>query len=229
MALVPDDGNGHPEFSGAEMKHDRDKRAFDVFFSAMALLLISPVLAAIALLIRATSSGDVIYKKMVLGRGGCTIFMLKFRTMYPDAEHRLRNLLATDVDARKEWETNQKLRNDPRITPIGRVLRRFSLDELPQFWNVLRGDLSVVGPRPYWKEAEWYVGDQTEIFHRSANDLLSVRPGITGIWATSGRAQLSFKDRIHLDLLYIRRRSLCYDVYLILKTIPSVVFSRGAY
>jgi lipopolysaccharide/colanic/teichoic acid biosynthesis glycosyltransferase len=138
--------------------------------------------------------------------------------------------MLTDCPERAmEWRMTQKLGNDPRITPTGALMRRYSIDELPQLWNVLRGDMSLVGPRPYFKDVRWYVGDQLDTFHRSASKILSVRPGITGIWATSGRANLRFDERVAMDTGYVDRRSMWYDVKLILRTIPAVLFSRGAH
>ena len=130
------------------VQHNPIKRSFDILFSLTVLLAISPLILILSLLVRFSSAGSVFYKSRRLGRGGKTIDCWKFRSMYKDADDRLHHLLSSDEQFRAEWEAFQKVKNDPRITPIGRFLRKTSLDELPQFWNVLKGDLSVVGPRP---------------------------------------------------------------------------------
>jgi len=221
--------NGAQDLSSWRVERDFAKRSFDIAFSVVVLLAASPIFVVIALAILLTSRGGVIYRKPVLGRGGREVQMLKFRTMYVDADQRLAGMLDTDAVLAKEWEQTQKLKADPRITTVGRVLRRLSLDELPQFWNVLRADLSVVGPRPYFKDANLYSPVQFQAFLKSAPTILSVRPGITGMWATSGRARLSFADRIRLDEQYVEMRSPWVDFKLIAMTIPAVLSARGAY
>jgi undecaprenyl-phosphate galactose phosphotransferase len=207
------------------------KRLFDIVFSASFLLTFSPVFLLISLLIRATSPGPIFYKSKRLGRGGQIIECWKFRTMYRDAEFRLYQLLRCDVTFKKEWDVFQKVKLDPRITPIGRFLRKTSLDEIPQFWNVLKGDLSVVGPRPptligspehYWREISLLYGANTEI-------ILSVRPGITGLWQISGRSQISFAERSQLERSYVESRTFWQDLVLIAKTVPAVLLSKGAF
>lgn len=143
--------------------------------------------------------------------------------MYVDADERLQDILDNCVKRRREWETFWKLRDDPRITFIGKFIRATSIDELPQFYNVLRGDLSVVGPRPVTaKEIEKYYGER-------AVKILSVRPGITGIWQTSGRNNINFAQRVLLEEAYVEKRCLLVDLLLIIKTIPAMVFPEGAY
>jgi len=143
--------------------------------------------------------------------------------MYPDADQRLKEILEKCPQKLQEWEANHKLKNDPRITPIGSFLRKTSLDEFPQFWNVLIGDMSIVGPRPV-------VRDEV-IKHLGPNALtiLKVRPGITGPWQISGRSDVSYSQRIQLDLNYVRNRSFVSDCKIVFKTIPCMIFSRGAY
>lgn len=140
-----------------------------------------------------------------------------------DAEEKLKKLLAENPSLKKEWETYFKLKNDPRISSVGRFLRKTSLDELPQFWNVLKGDLSVVGPRPVTEE------EVKKYFRNKASKILSVRPGLTGIWQTSGRNLLTFDKRVELEEQYIDKQSFLLDLGIIFKTIPRLFFSRGAF
>ena len=205
------------------IRHIPLKRIFDLCFSFIVLVLGLPVFFAIALAIRLTSSGKIIYSHERIGRGGRPFRCYKFRTMYRDADRRLKRLLDKDPILRAEWELKRKLKNDPRVTPIGHFLRRTSLDELPQFWNVLRGDLSVVGPRPVVRcELEKFYGVK-------AKRILSIRPGLTGLWQVSGRNDLTYFARIRLDELYIEKQNLVLDLILILKTIPAMLFPKGAY
>lgn len=205
------------------VRHNFLKRAFDIFFSIGALGAIFPLFFVIAALIRLTSKGRIIYSHQRVGRGGKSFPCYKFRTMYQDADLRLCELLASDPKTKEEWESSFKLKNDPRITPFGRFLRKTSLDELPQFWNVIRGDLSVVGPRPV-------VSDELQkYFNEKAAIILSIRPGLTGLWQVSGRSNLSYEDRIYLDEEYVKNQSFLLDLKLIAKTLPAIVFSKGAY
>lgn len=198
------------------------KRIFDILFSLGALAVLSPILLLIAIAIR-YSSKKVIFSHERVGRGGRTFKCYKFCSMYPNAEQRLKELLEQDPMLKMEWEQKFKLKNDPRITPIGAFLRKTSLDELPQFWNVLIGDLSVVGPRPVVKaEVMKHLG-------ASAPKILSIRPGLTGIWQVSGRSNTSYADRISMDLQYIESHSLFLDLKLIVKTFPAMIWPNGAY
>lgn len=204
-------------------KHLRGKRFFDICFSAGTLILFSPVFLLIALAIKLTSKGKVIYFQERIGRGGIPFHCYKFRTMYQDADARLHDILAQDPAKRKEWDESHKLKDDPRVTPIGSFLRKTSLDELPQFWNVLKGDLSVVGPRPVTKyEIHTHFGPK-------ANKIVSLRPGITGIWQVSGRSDISYSHRVALDESYIDTRSFLLDLKIIAMTIPKIVSRKGAY
>jgi exopolysaccharide production protein ExoY len=195
---------------------------FDLSFSLLLLCLLAPLFLGIAMMIRFSSKGKAIYVQPRLGRGGKVFKCYKFRTMHLDADRRLRELLSLNPYLQQEWAKNQKLKNDPRIFALGKLLRRTSLDELPQFWNVLRGELSIVGPRPYMLTQKKYLG-------LLAPKILSVRPGITGLWQISGRNRRTFQERIFLDAAYIDRRSFAYDFLLILKTIPQVLFPKDAY
>lgn len=207
-----------------EIKHFPIKRTFDIAFSFCALILGFPFFFLIGLIIYITSPGSVIYSHKRIGRGSKPFKCYKFRSMYRDADIRLKEILASDPARREEWEKTYKLKNDPRITPIGTILRKTSLDELPQFWNVLKGDLSIVGPRPVvQEEVEKYLGFK-------APKILSVRPGLTGPWQVSGRSDIHcYQKRIELDEFYIDNRSMKLDLKLIAKTIPVMLFSKGAY
>jgi len=203
------------------------KRAFDIFFSLLVILILSPVFLLIALIIKIDSKGPVLYFAKRLGKDRKIVTVYKFRTMYIDADTRLKKLFENHPEMKKEWDVFQKLKKDPRCTPIGKFLRRVSLDELPQFFNVLEGSLSVVGPRPHMIEELDENSDG--LLRKYADTILSVKPGITGIWQTSGRNHLSYEERIELDRSYVEKQSFFFDLFLILKTIPCVLFSKGAF
>ena len=202
------------------------KRLFDIVFSLCFISILSPVYLITIILIKLNSEGPAFYTGVRLGRNQKHIKIYKFRTMYVDAEERLKVLLNSNPSLRKEWSVFQKIENDPRITPIGTFLRKTSLDEFPQFFNVLKGDLSVVGPRPHFIEE---LNDKKNSpLKKHAEAILSVKPGITGIWQISGRSNLSYQNRVELDTLYSKKSSMLLDLQIILKTIPIVLFSRGA-
>lgn len=207
-----------------KIRHFPIKRIFDIIFSFFALLICSPLFLVIGIIIFCTSPGKVIYSHQRIGRGGKSFKCFKFRSMYADADVRLKEILKENRELKEEWEKTFKLKKDPRITPIGAFLRKTSLDELPQFWNVLKGDLSVVGPRPVVREEiEKYFGGH-------AIKVLSVRPGLTGLWQVSGRSNINcYEKRIELDKHYIDNRSMLLDLKLIGKTIPVMIFSKDAY
>jgi exopolysaccharide biosynthesis polyprenyl glycosylphosphotransferase len=194
------------------------KRAFDLAVSAVGLLLLSPFLAGMALAVRFSSPGPVLYRQRRIGQRGRPFTMLKFRTMENGAEAQVEELRL----ARGVADIMFKLPDDPRVTAVGRALRRFSLDELPQLFNVLRGEMSLVGPRPPLPE-------EVAMYEDWQFDRLEVRPGITGLWQVSGRSELSFDECVKLDLFYIENWSLAYDLYIIAKTIPVLFSRRGAY
>ncbi len=206
-----------------KVKHIPSKRIFDLSFSLLVLTLGSPIFLAIALAVFCCSPGKVIYSHKRIGRGGKPFRCYKFRSMYPNADQRLKTLLAADPVLKKEWEEKYKLTNDPRVTPLGKFLRKTSLDELPQFWNVLKGDLSIVGPRPVVEE------EISKYFGQKAEKILSVRPGLTGLWQVFGRSDTSYGTRIMLDEKYVDTHSFKLDCLLILKTIPAMLSNRGAY
>jgi exopolysaccharide production protein ExoY len=220
-----------PDFLAIAIRHDPLKRIFDIVFSLAVIVLFSPIFLLIALLVRFTSPGPVFYKSVRLGRGGNVIYCWKFRSMFRDADERLSHLLASHPDLRTEWEQFQKLKNDPRITLIGRFLRKTSLDEWPQFWNVLKGDLSIVGPRPpvLIGPPDRFAEEIRKWYGISTDKILSIRPGLTGVWQISGRSEISFDERVRLEEMYAETRTFAKDLVLILKTIPAVLFSKGAY
>ena len=194
------------------------RRALDLLVSAFALLLLLPALALIALLISLDSPGPVLFVQRRVGLHGKEFFVFKFRSMFRDAEARLDSVLAGNERSGPVF----KMRQDPRITRAGRVLRRCSLDEVPQLLNVLRGEMSLVGPRPALpREVALYAPE-----HRAR---LTALPGLTGLWQVSGRASLSFEEAMALDLEYIARQSVGFNVSLLLRTVPAVLTGRGAY
>lgn len=212
-----------PQTFECEIKHFPLKRSFDIFFSLLVILITLPLFIIIALSIRLSSKGKIVYAHERVGRGGKPFRCFKFRTMYPNADTRLKEILENNPELRKEWEQSHKLKDDPRVTPIGKFLRKTSLDEFPQFWNILRGDLSVVGPRPVVKtEVTKHLGPK-------AAKILSVRPGLTGLWQVSGRSDTSYAKRIELDEKYVDSHSFWFDIKLIAKTIPAMISSKGAY
>lgn len=197
------------------------KRLFDVFFSASALIVLLPLFILIVLLIRFSSPGRAFFSQERLGARGKTFKCYKFRTMHVNAEEHLNEILQAHPELKREWDEKQKLKCDPRIFSFGKFLRKTSLDELPQFWNVLKGELSVVGPRPYMTCQKRELG-------AFAYKILSVKPGITGVWQTSGRSRTTFQQRIQLDASYIDKKSFWFDLYLIAKTIPTMIFTKNA-
>ncbi len=194
------------------------KRAFDVVGSIALLMVMSPLLALMALAVKLTSRGPVLYHSMRPGIGGSPFACLKFRTMYEGADERQAGL---EQDNEADGALF-KMRDDPRVTAVGRILRRFSLDELPQLWNVARGEMSLVGPRPL-PQRDF---DQLEDWHRKRYLVL---PGITGLWQVSGRSELDFDDLVRLDFLYLEHWSVSLDLSILVKTIPAVLLRRGAF
>ncbi len=193
-------------------------------FSLAILSLGSPLYLALALMVKLTSRGPVFYVQQRVGRDYRSFGCIKFRTMRRDADRILSRLLEESPDLQEEFRNDFKLRNDPRITRLGRFLRRSSLDELPQFLNVLRGEMSVVGPRPIVRQELPRYGERMD-------EVLAVRPGLTGLWQVSGRNNLSYRQRVLLDLRYARHRSLRMDLLIILRTIRVILDprDRGAY
>jgi undecaprenyl-phosphate galactose phosphotransferase len=198
------------------------KSVFELAGTVLLLILLLPLFLVLALLVKASSRGPVLFHQKRIGRDRRLFDCLKFRTMYHDAEQRLAELLVGDEQVRAEWLKYARITNDPRVTPIGRLLRRFSFDELPQLWNVMRGEMMLVGPRPYLPVESDRIGD-------SLDTIVRVRPGMTGLWQVSGRTSLPFKERLTLDEYYIRNWSLWMDFSIVLRTVRAVVSGRGAY
>lgn len=197
------------------------KRAFDFSAALLITILASPLLLWIALRIR-QSGPRVLFAHVRIGFDGRPFACYKFRSMVPDAPQVLAELLAKDPAAKAEWDANFKLSNDPRITPIGAFLRKTSLDELPQLWNVLRGDMSLVGPRPIVRKEMERYGHRIDFYK-------SVRPGMTGLWQVSGRSDTDYRTRVHLDTWYVKNWTLWYDIAILFKTVRVVLGRKGAY
>ncbi|RME62458.1 MAG: undecaprenyl-phosphate galactose phosphotransferase WbaP, partial [Nitrospirae bacterium] len=185
------------------------KRTMDYLGAILLLPFVLPIMLLIAIAIKLTSPGPVIYSHERLGKGNKRFRCLKFRTMYLDADERLKELLERDPEARAEWEKHWKLKNDPRVTPVGRFLRKTSLDELPQIFNVLKGQMSLVGPRPYLPREEENMGHYKGI-------ILSVPPGVTGLWQVSGRSNTTYRDRLEMDSWYVRNWTPWLDVVILI-------------
>ena len=199
------------------------KRTFDISFSLLALISLFPLLLLLAFLVKGSSKGPIFYGSVRVGLHGKKIICWKLRTMVQNADSLLKSVLDNDPALKEEWGKTYKLKNDVRITKIGRFLRKTSLDELPQFWNVLKGDLSVVGPRPIsFAEVDLFI-------HNQGGKIFSIRPGLTGLWQTSGRSNLSYERRIELEKTYLEKQSFIFDLFLILKTIPLMIFPKGAF
>jgi len=195
------------------------KRCFDIFFSVIGLLLLSPCFAIIALLIKTTSKGNILFKHRRIGYMGKEIIVYKFRTMKEGSEEYSRYFTAEQI---AEFNENYKLKEDPRVTSVGKFLRKTSLDELPQIINVLIGNMSVVGPRPVTKEELTKYGDYKEM-------LFSIKPGITGLWQVNGRSDTTYDDRVKLDIHYISNANLLSDIKIIFKTFVKVIIREGVY
>ena len=196
--------------------------ALNLAVALLALIFVAPVMLAIAVAVYAHDGGPVLFAHRRIGRGGRYFRCFKFRSMAVDAERRLAMVLAADPAARAEWERDHKLRDDPRVTRLGAFLRRTSLDELPQLLNVLRGEMSLVGPRPI-------VDAEAGKYGRRFETYCAVKPGITGLWQVSGRNDVSYRTRVALDCLYVQRRSVLLDGLIIAATIPAVLARRGSY
>lgn len=196
------------------------KRIMDVLLSMIALFLLSPIFLILIILIKIDSKGSIFYKHKRIGKNGEYIYLYKFRSMYSDSKERLEELLK-DNKIRKEWEKNYKLEDDPRITKIGSILRKTSLDELPQLLNILKGEMSIVGPRPV-------IDGEIEKYGSNKEKFLSVTPGLTGWWACNGRSCTTYEERMKLELYYVDHCSILLDIKCILKTVIAVVKRDGA-
>ena len=213
-----------PAAEAAKQPGEGVKRVFDVTVVLCALTVLSPLMLLLAAMVRWSSEdgGPVLFKHTRVGRHGMPFECYKFRTMAVDSQARLAAHLAADSAARREWEETFKLKFDPRITRLGHTLRKLSLDELPQLFNVLRGDMSVVGPRPV-------VAAELRAYGRSARHYRSMRPGLTGLWQVSGRNDVTYRKRVAFDRYYAGNWSVPRDLAIIVRTVPVVCFSRGSY
>jgi exopolysaccharide production protein ExoY len=198
------------------------KRCFDLVAAVIAIIALAPLLIGFAILVRASSPGPVLYGHKRVGFGGKSFKCWKFRTMVVNGDVVLDRCLRDNPEMRKEWAETQKLRDDPRVTPVGRVLRKLSIDELPQLFNIVMGDMSIVGPRPI-------VTDETRRYGLSLGHYLRARPGLTGLWQVSGRSDTGYRQRIILDRCYASNWSILCDIGIILRTIPAVLRSSGSY
>ena len=197
-------------------------RLLDLTLAALALIFLAPLMIVVALMVWLQDGGPCFYAQTRIGRAGVGFKCLKFRSMLVDADRRLQALLARDPVAKAEWDRDHKLRNDPRITLLGSFLRRSSVDEIPQLINVLRGEMSLVGPRPI-------VAAEAVRYGRYMRDYCSVTPGITGLWQVSGRNDVTYRRRVALDVTYARSKSLALDLKILVATIPAVLLRKGSY
>ena len=200
------------------------KKFFDLLFSIVFFIICLPLFIVISILIKFNSRGPIFFSQKRLGKNNIPFSCIKFRTMHPEAKDILENILAKNPLLKKEFDESHKIKNDPRITVIGKFLRKTSLDELPQFINVLKGEMSIVGPRPI-------VKGEKKKYGKYLKEVLSVKPGITGLWQVSGRNNLTYKTRVLLDLNYVRNSNFLMDFRIIIRTFGVILFplDRGAY
>jgi undecaprenyl-phosphate galactose phosphotransferase len=198
------------------------KRIFDLIVAGLSFLICIPLIFFAALLIKLTSKGPIFYKQERLGKDKILFPCYKFRTMYLDGNERLQKILKSSPEIKLEWEKFMKIANDPRVTLLGKFLRRTSIDELPQLWNVIKGEMSLVGPRPY-------LPREVKNLEKRMGIITKVKPGITGLWQVSGRSQLSFDERLTLDEYYVKNWSLWSDIVIIVKTLKVFFKAEGAY
>ena len=200
------------------------KNLLDFLFSIFFLIISLPFFLIISLLIKLSSRGSIFFLQERIGKNNIPFKCIKFRTMHPEAKDILENLLMKDEKLKIEFEQTHKIKNDPRITTIGKLLRKTSLDELPQFINVLKNEMSIVGPRPI-------VNKEKKKYGKNLNKVLSVRPGITGLWQVSGRNNLTYKKRVKLDVNYTENYNLLMDIMILIRTIGVILYplDRGAY
>ncbi len=196
------------------------KRAFDIVFSLLALLFLLPALIVISVTLQLVDGGPIIYRHRRIGRGGRSFSCLKFRTMWKESDKILQDLLEADPERRREWQDYRKLKDDPRIHWVGKLLRVTSLDELPQLLNILAGDMSIVGPRPI-------VADELELYGPNVHFYLAMTPGLTGLWQVSRCAETSYAERVQFDVDYYNCCSMRKDIAIIVKTIGVVLFAQN--
>jgi Undecaprenyl-phosphate galactose phosphotransferase WbaP len=200
----------------------RIKRIFDIFFATLLVFAAAPVAAVAAIAIWLESGGPIFFGHNRIGRGNRTFRLWKFRTMRTDGDAILAAHLEADPEAAAEWAETRKFRNDPRVTQVGRFLRRTSLDELPQLWNVLRGDMSLAGPRPVVEAEIEHYGASWPLYTLAL-------PGLTGLWQVSGRSDTTYRRRVELDSAYVRNWTMGMDLMLLLRTVRVVIKGKGAY
>ena len=200
------------------------KKILDFSFSLFFLIACTPIFILISLLIKFSSRGPIFFLQERIGKNNITFKCIKFRTMHPEAKDILENLMMKDSKFRDEFEKTHKIKNDPRITTIGKFLRKTSLDELPQFINVLRNEMSIIGPRPI-------VNKEKKKYGNNLKKVLSIKPGITGLWQVSGRNNLTYKTRVKLDLNYVENYNFLMDMRILIRTMGVILFplDRGAY
>ncbi|MCP5468627.1 MAG: sugar transferase [Deltaproteobacteria bacterium] len=198
------------------------KRGLDLLLIVLSLPFFIPLMLFLSLWIKLDSKGPIVYSGQRIGKDGKAFSCFKFRTMHPNADQILDELLKNNPNLQEEWKKDQKLRQDPRVTRAGKWIRKLSIDELPQVFNILRGDMSWVGPRPIVKDEIIRYGDKFSYYKQ-------VRPGLTGLWQVSGRNHTSYEERVNLDMFYAQKINLLLDLKIILKTLPAVLFSKGAY
>ncbi|KPF78676.1 hypothetical protein IP88_03195 [alpha proteobacterium AAP81b] len=197
-------------------------RLFDVVFAATLLLVALPALVLVAIALQLDSPGRLFFVQQRIGKGGVAFPCMKFRTMCENADAVLARHLAANPTARAEWDADFKLKDDPRVTRLGAIVRKFSIDEFPQLINILLGHMAVVGPRPI-------VPAEIEKYSRSYVDYCAVKPGLTGLWQVSGRNDVDYRRRVALDRAYVRNKSLLLDVCIVAMTVPAVLGARGSY
>lgn len=207
--------------NGASVPESDPSRARDIICALVLIIILMPLMLLLVTLVALCDRSSPIFGHVRVGRNGQLFKCYKLRSMYCDADHRLVELLSNDPLMRREWETSFKLAHDPRVTPLGNFLRKSSLDELPQLFNVLAGSMTLVGPRPVVFEELRYYG-------RHAPSYLRVKPGLTGLWQVTGRSEVSYRRRVATDRLYARRKSLLFDFQIMLATIPAVLARKGA-
>jgi len=199
-----------------------ERQELNWLLGLLALIFVAPLMLLVALAVFAHDGGPILFRHRRVGKNGKPFYCLKFRSMSVDSEERLATLLSSSSEARSEWGRDHKLRHDPRITPLGRFLRKSSLDELPQLFNVLRGEMNLVGPRPI-------VEAEIARYGRRFASYASVKPGITGLWQVSGRNDVSYRQRVAMDCLYARSHNLRLDAWIVAYTIPAVLARKGSY
>lgn len=211
-----------PQNAGVEQQQKSAlKRSTDLVLALTACIFLLPVLIPIAIMVRLSDGGPAIFKQKRIGLDGREFLCYKFRSMHVDSQKQLAELLERDPQARAEWQATQKLENDPRITTLGNFLRKSSLDELPQLLNIIKGDMSIVGPRPI-------VRGEIEKYGEYFEHYKSVRPGLTGLWQVSGRSETTYDERVALDVTYVNQRSYFADLKIMALTVPAVLMSDGA-